>query len=448
MYLLYSFLLALGFLILLPGFVVDALRHGKYVAGLRERFGFVAPLPPDRRPLLWLHCVSVGEVQAARPLFREIRRQFPQFRLAVSTVTVTGQAIAREVFGSEAEKVFYFPLDWRTSVRRSLRAINPAAILIMETEIWPRFLRECRQQSIATALVNGRISEKSFRRYQWLPSFVSQAVGRLDLAVMQSEADADRIRTLGMNPTRVHVSGSIKFDAEPAAGSPVTETLCRRFDLRRSPVIFAVSTHEPEERIILEAFSRFRNESNDAGPRLLIAPRHPERFSQVVSLLGDQTIPWSRRSAAATPGDARSEIILLDSIGELRPLFPLASIVFVGGSIARAGGHNILEPAVAGTCIITGPHTENFRDIVKTFAAAEAIVQVPPMETEQYPDYLAELLADLIKDSVRRQSLAHRAGRLVEENRGATASTMQWLNEMLTDRAESAVEAKQATAHT
>src|SRR6266550_7199497 len=170
MYFIYSLLLGLGFLLLLPRFLIDAFRHGKYVAGFRERLGSLSPLTNDGRPVVWIHCVSVGETQAARPLVRAIRARFPEHLIAISTITATGQNLAREVFEHDAAKVFYFPFDWRWVVRRTLKAIKPDAVLVMETELWPGFLRECQQQHIPVAIVNGRLSEQSFRRYRLIRS--------------------------------------------------------------------------------------------------------------------------------------------------------------------------------------------------------------------------------------------------------------------------------------
>ncbi|HEY9402162.1 MAG TPA: glycosyltransferase N-terminal domain-containing protein, partial [Pyrinomonadaceae bacterium] len=194
MYLLYSLLLTLAIFALLPLFLLDALRHGKYVAGLRERLGGVPEVERGGRGVIWLHCVSVGETQAARPLARSLVERFPSHALVVSTTTLTGQRLAREVFRDDAAAVFYFPFDWAWSVRRSLGKIKPSLVLVMETELWPRFLRECRRRGVPVALVNGRISEKSFKGYRRLGGFIEKVVGALTLAVMQTEADAERIR--------------------------------------------------------------------------------------------------------------------------------------------------------------------------------------------------------------------------------------------------------------
>jgi len=431
MYLLYNFLLGLGFVILLPKFLLDAWRHGKYVAGLRERLGSLQQVKSAAGPVLWLHCVSVGETQAARPLLQAIHRQFPHFRIVVSTVTVTGQQVAREVFKDEAEKIFYFPLDWRWTVRRALRAIDPAVVLIMETELWPNFLRECRRRSVPVAIVNGRLSEQSCRRYQLVPSFVSQVVSCLALAIMQTEVDGQRMRTLGLEPKRVLVSGNLKFDAGTASEqSALSKEFVSRFGLGNGAVLLAASTHEPEERIILAAF---RNLSNQAGSKLIVAPRHPERFAEVASLVNASGFRWARRTAQPSGADADCRVILLDTIGELRAVFPISTVVFVGGSIAPVGGHNILEPAAVGACIVTGPHTRNFHEIITAFTAAKALLQVPEMPDNQMIEAVTKVFEELLNDPQRRVTMGERARDLVSENRGATARTIGFLEKIFDD---------------
>ena len=429
MYFIYSLLLAFGFLILLPRFVYDAFKHGKYITGFGERLGRISRA--TAHPLIWIHCVSVGETQAARPLIAELKKQLPHYRLAISTTTVTGQTLARDIFKDTAELIFYFPFDWRHTVRRTLDALNPEAILIMETELWPAFLRECAQRQIPVAVLNGRLSERSFRRYRVFKNFMSRVLRGVALAAMQSEADANRLRALGIAPKKVHVSGSLKFDAGMLPiNEELTELLRKRFDFDATPLILAASTHEPEERILLEAFQHIFAKNRSAA-RLLIAPRHPERFNEVAALIANSRLSWTRRSAAPKAEDQIASVILLDTIGELPSLFALATVVFVGGSIARAGGHNILEPAATGACIVTGAHTFNFKDIVETFAREEAIVQLTPMPDSDAALALATTFFDLLADANKRQELGERARRLVSENRGATARTMELLKPLL-----------------
>ena len=209
MLLLYSLLLTIAFALMSPLFIW---RRQKYAAGFKERLGNYPEFKHDGRPVVWLHCVSVGETNAARPLVRELRERFPEHRLVVSTTTKTGHELARNAFKNDAEAVFYFPYDWKFSVRRALRNFKPSMVLLMETEIWPRFIHEARLSGAKVAFVNGRLSERSFRRYSWISGFVNHVLRDIDLALVQDDADAGRLTALGMISERVQVTGNIKFD--------------------------------------------------------------------------------------------------------------------------------------------------------------------------------------------------------------------------------------------
>lgn len=438
MYLLYSLLFTLGILLLLPRFLFDALSHGKYVEGLRERLGRLPDIEAQGRPVIWLHCVSVGETQAARPLAEAILQKFPNHKLVVSTITRTGQRIAREVFQREAVAIIYFPFDWAWTVRRALNHVNPDIVLVMETELWPRFLLECRKRNVRVALVNGRLSEKSFRRYKLIRRFIKRVVACLELALMQSDVDAKRLRALGLDGGRVKVSGNLKFDLLTTADEQaLTEMIGARFGLRRTgPLIVAASTHATEERIVIEAFKRLRAKPEGRQARLLIAPRHPERFDEVASYLSSSGLVWARRSEPASETDRTCDAILLDSIGELRAVYSLATLVFVGGSIAPTGGHNVLEPAAARACILTGAHTSNFAAIINAFLKRDALVQLPPLgEEEEAVDELARVFAELLSNDTRRQQMIERAQQVLDENRGATRYTVDRIFKLLRSRA-------------
>jgi len=347
MYFLYSLLLTLGFALLLPRFAIDALRNGKYVTGLRQRLGDIPSLKSDR-PIIWLHCVSVGEVRAAQPIVRRVKETFPNHILVVSTTTVTGQRLAQNIFREQAEGVFYFPIDWAWTVRRVLRKVNPTAILMMETELWPHLFRAARKRKTPVVLLNGRISDKSFRRYRRIRFFMSRVLNDLTLAIMQSEPDAARIRELGLSDDRIVTVGNLKFDSEEApTDTTLTDQIRARFDFTDGrPLFVAASTHDPEEAVVLDAFRAVRK--SQTSLRLLLAPRHPERFAEVAALLADSEFLVARRSTVPNNQDVAADIVLLDSIGELSAVFPLADIAFIGGSIAAHGGHNVIESAGHG----------------------------------------------------------------------------------------------------
>jgi 3-deoxy-D-manno-octulosonic-acid transferase len=433
MYLLYSFLLTLGVIALLPRLIYDAFRHGKYVTGLRERLGRLPAIETGGRAAVWLHCVSVGEVQAARPLARAILDQYPSHALIISTTTLTGQRVARDVFRDDAAAIIYFPFDWTWTARRALRTVNPSAVLIMETELWPNFLRECRRQRIPTAIINGRLSERSFRRYQLIRRFIKRIVNDLDLALMQTDADVERMRALGLPRERALVSGNVKFDVGAGEGDQrLTDEMRERFSFKdEHALIVAASTHSSEERIILEAFRQLRSVPVSNKVRLLIAPRHPERFAEIALLLESSGMAWSRRSDAQSERDSCCDVLLLDSIGELRAVYPLADIVFIGGSLTPTGGHNILEPAAFGVCTVTGAHTFNFKAIVEAFLEADALVQLPALSEKDAPFALSNVFQELLANDERRQALSENARAVLLKNRGATARTIKMLASIL-----------------
>lgn len=422
MYLAYSLLLSLGLLVLIPHFVFQALAHGKYVAGLRQRLGSVPTIAG--KPVIWLHCVSVGETQAARPLARRLKQEFPHHALVVSTITLTGQKLARDVFRTQAECVFYFPFDWRWSARRTLKAINPAVVLIMETELWPNFLRECKAREIPVALVNGRISRQSYRRYTLIRFFLRRVLSSLNIAVMQSETDAQRLQALGMSGETLFTAGNLKFDAEVGSDlADLTNETAERFGLRSDiPLILAASTHAPEEEIILQSFKQLTTKH---PVRLMIAPRHPERFNEVASLIQNSGLSWARRTSPPNANDPNATVILLDTIGELPATYPLATVVFVGGSIVDRGGHNVLEPAAVGAAVVTGAHTHNFHAIVNLMEEAGAIVQLPPTEGPGAAQEFTHALSKLLSSPEERTLLGGRAKQLVANNRGAAERTIK-----------------------
>ncbi len=428
MFLLYSFLLTVGFILMSPVFL---LKKEKYASGFWQRLGYLPDFTPDQRRVVWLHCVSVGETNAARPLVEEIAKQFPANRLIISTTTRTGQTHARNIFKDKAETVFYFPFDFRFSVRRALRHFKPAAILLVETEIWFNFLREANKSGARIAIVNGRLSEKSFKNYTYIKNFIRRVLSFVDLALMQGNADAKRLTALGAHPDKVKVTGNIKFD-QSFETSGLTEVLRERFAISKdAPLILAASTHAPEEKWILEAFKLLRKDSPEKPPRLLLVPRHPERFAEVAEIIKKTGFEWVRRSASASEKDKTAEIILLDSIGELRAAYPLAEIVFVGGSLIPHGGQSVLEPAAAEKAIVTGFYTMNFAAAVKEFLEKRALVQLTETNEETVAEDLAREFAMLLRDAEKRAALSKNALEVMRGNRGATAKTIENLKPFL-----------------
>lgn len=431
MFALYSFLLTVGFILMLPLFF---LRREKYASGFRQRFGKIPELKRNGKPVVWIHCVSVGETNAAVPLVNEIKKEYPDYQIVVSTVTKTGQELAKKLFKDQASLIFYFPFDWKFTVRRTLEKIRPNIILIMETELWFNFLRVTARRNIPVFLVNGRISEKSASRYMKIPKTMKRVLRYIDHALMQTNADAKRLLQLGINPNKVRVTGNIKYDQPTApTNSLFLEYFGERFDFSpQRPLIIAASTHAPEEKWILEAFKKVRQNRTENKPRLLLVPRHPQRFDEVAALAQNAKLKFVRRSSPLDLDDVFADVILLDSIGELRQFFAFAEIVFVGGSLIPHGGQNILEPALAQKAIVTGFYTMNFAEIVDTFEKNGAVIRLPELKENEIVETLANVFDELLNDENLRQRFAQNAFQMMAKNRGATERTMRFLDSMLT----------------
>jgi len=430
MYLLYSVLSVVALVIASPFLAYQAVRHRKYVRSLRQRLGYL-PLSfnIDGDESIWIHAVSVGETLTARALIGELKTRYPGLKLFLSTTTMTGHEVARAL--TDVDGVFYFPLDWGFTVRRTLDVVRPRLFVMMETEIWPMLLRECRERGVATMLVNGRVSKRSFARYALVRRFFRRVLDDVDRFCMQSEEAARRIVALGADPARVVVTGSLKFDSLdwPGVGphGQSRDRVLRYFRIQPGrPVVIAASTLRGEDQAAFEAFHRVQARWPDA--LLIVAPRHPERFEEVTRLAAEEGFRVVRKTTLPVDGTPDADVVILDTIGELARLYQIASVVFVGGSLVDAGGHNILEPAMFGKAIVFGPHMHNFAEISAEFLRGGAAVQVSTTRE------LGECLVDLVGDGVRRASLGAAARAIVEGNRGAKARTMAVITALLPPR--------------
>src|SRR5271154_2433162 len=432
MYALYSALLALFLLLTLPYWLLQMMRHGKYRAGLRQRFGAVPAGLVERgenseKPSIWVHAVSVGEVVASSAVIETLRKELPGHRVLISTTTSTGQKLARQRFGER--NVFYFPVDFAFAIRPYLDALRPGLVVVAETEFWPNFLHLAKGSGARVAVINCRISDRSLPGYKrfrrWLPRLLEKTLANVDLFLAQTQEDRRRLIEIGADEDKVKVTGNLKFDVAPPPPPAVVASLRESFDRSAAgPILVCGSTLEDEEGSLLLAFRNIC--VNHPKAVMMLAPRHPERFPEVAELVEKLGFRMSRRSLWSGEPLAGG-VFLVDSIGELTALYSLATVAFVGGSLVPRGGHNILEPALYGVPIVTGNHYENFRDIVNFFASRNAVRIVGLAE-------LPLVFIDLIENDDERATLGRNALAALESQRGATDRTVSALLELMGKR--------------
>jgi 3-deoxy-D-manno-octulosonic-acid transferase len=423
----YNLALLTGLAASLPWWLWCMVTARKYRQGIGERAGRVprrlVPVPGGEasRPLIWLHAVSVGEVLAITQLIKGLDAELPGYLVAVSTTTRTGQALARERFGPN--RVFYCPLDLPWAVCAYLNALKPKMLILTETEFWPNLLNGCFRRGIPVVVVNARISNRSWPRYHMLRRLWRPILCRLSRVLAQSATDAERLRTIGCAPERVSVAGNLKFDVRAAQGNEAIRILRENSGGLR--FVVAGSTLEGEEAILFEAWPKLL--VADGRLAMVVAPRHPERFGAVASLLEQSGITWVRRSewkadpsASLRPGS----IVLLDTIGELASVYSVASVAFVGGSLVAAGGHNPLEPAQFGIPIVMGPHYANFSAITGDLRAHDALRIAAK-------DGLAAALIELLRDRPAAEAMGARAREVFERQAGATERCVAAIRELL-----------------
>ncbi len=421
MYFLYRILTAVGMLLIGPYYAWRGWRRGEPASTLSERFGGVPAETAERAKAapgaIWIHAVSVGEVLAAQPLVERLKASAgrPVF---VSTTTETGRRLARERLQS-ADGIFYFPLDWVVPVRRALHAIHPAIVIIMETEIWPNFLREARRAGIPVVFVNARISERSFRRFeQWkflVGEFYRRVLQDVELFLAQTPQDAERLREMGAAEDRVEVIGNLKYDSDPPKITPFGRWLEEQIQQQeRWPVLIAGSVVAEEEAAVMAAYDIVQRQWRRT--LLVLAPRKPDRFGSAADIAAEGGWTVVRRSQVSldAPLNENADVLVLDSIGELAGLYLFGDAVFVGGSLVPSGGHNILEPAWFSKPPVFGASMENFRDMANQFLAAKAGVQVTSGQQ------LGKVWVQLIEDNSLRERMGKAARQLSERNRGAT----------------------------
>ncbi len=426
----YNILLTLYFVLALPYYAMQMARHDKYRSGLKQRLGLYPPSAAGRAGVrrIWFHAVSVGEVLAVMPLVERVRAELPELQIVLSTVTLTGQKVAREKIGKGAVLI-YFPLDVRFAVRRALRIISPALVVIVETEIWPNFIRAASERRIPIAIINGRISDRSFPRYRLGRFFLKRLLSVVSVFSMQTKLDAQRIQAMGASPGKIVVTGNMKFDcgADPGDEQARLAVISSLGLGAHRDIIVAGSTHRGEEEIVLDAWRSLRAHAGE--PALIIVPRHPERAEEVKALLrarGEQCVLRSEtaRDKALPP----RAVLVVDTIGELVNIYRAATVVFVGKSLVPGGGQNIIEPASMGKPVLFGPSMHNFREAAETLLKNKGAIRVSD-ERE-----LRETIAFLLRDKAAREGMGRRAAESMALSRGATRRNLEIIKDLLTEQ--------------
>jgi 3-deoxy-D-manno-octulosonic-acid transferase len=423
------------FIIFSPLIVWQAFRTGKYREGFREKFFGLVPRRNGEAPCVWIHAVSVGEVNLIATMLREMRSVNPAWDFVISTTSRTGFELARKKYADLT--VFYCPLDFSWAVRTAMRRIRPTMLMLAELELWPNLIVAAKEFGAQVAIVNGRLSDHSFPGYRRIRPIVAHMLRQIDLIAAQDEESAHRFRALGAPVERVRVTGSLKYDgAQTDRKNSRTTSLRQLAGIRDDDIVLlAGSTQDPEEQYAVEIFQRLA----PAHPRLrlIIVPRHPERFDDVAKLLDASGVTWQRRSQLTTPSSPLAGYplggpsLLVDTVGELGAWWGTASIAFVGGSFGPRGGQNMIEPAAYGAAVSFGPNTRNFRDIVATLLSADAAVVVNDREE------LEEFVRRCLDDAKFAAAIGERAKTLVQSQLGATARTLSLLNSLTEPAAHS-----------
>jgi len=427
-----------------PWLVWSAIRTGKYREGYGEKLLGLVPRRASNKKCIWLHAVSVGEVNLLAPLLNLIQRERPDWECVISTTTKTGMVLAKKKYAGSI--VFYCPLDFTWAVNATMRRIRPDVLLLAELELWPNLVWAARRYGVRTAVINGRLSQRSFDGYRRIQPLVSRLLQRIDCLAVQDGTYAQRFCTLGARPEAVQVTGSMKYDgAQTDRANPATLRLAALAGLAADDVVFlAGSTQEPEESVALQVFQHLAGDWPRL--RLIVVPRHPERFDSVARMLDASGVAWQRRTLlpvgvlpsggsltplppkGGTPAPSASvRVLLVDVVGELGAWWGTAQIAFVGGSLGNRGGQNMIEPAAYGAAVSFGPNTRNFRDIVAALLDRDAAVVVA--DGKQLLDFVRNCLANPTEAAARGQ----RAADLVRQQLGATGRTFQLLLPLVED---------------
>ncbi len=410
-----------------PVVIYRAIRHNRYRTGWSQRYGRVSRRSPEKK-CIWIHAVSVGEINAAKTIIRELENKFGDFEIVVSTTTDTGFARARSLFSDEHE-VFYFPFDFSLVVRRAFMNIRPAICLLMELEVWPNFVSIAKQLGIPVVVVNGRISDKSFSGYKKIRPFVKRVFGKVTLVLAQTDEYAKRFREVGAAAERVVVTGSVKYDtAQITDKVEGTDALAERLNIGSERLWVAGATGPGEEKIILDVFTQLAQADRFKDLRFVIVPRKPERFDEVAQIIEDADFDFVRFSSiknTETRYPGKEQVILGDTMGDLRKFYCLATVIFVGRSLVPIGGSDMMEAAALGKCTIFGPHTFNFRQTVEVLLADSGAILVKDRQ-----ELLQTMRKCLLEPDFAR-GIAENGREVIRKNKGATARSVEQIGKFL-----------------
>jgi 3-deoxy-D-manno-octulosonic-acid transferase len=421
-----------------PVAIYRMLRHKRYRAGWKNRFGHISRKQPGKK-CIWIHAVSVGEVNATTMLIKELEKKFPDYEIVVSTTTDTGFARANELFGSRLS-VFYFPMDFSRTMRRAFENILPAIILLMELEVWPNLVRIAHQSGVPVVVVNGRISNRGFARYKSVKPLVKKTFQNVTLVLAQTDDYADKFRRLGAPAEKVIVTGSLKYDTAQIADSVdgadiLAEQLFGKISNQQSAISnrlwVAGATGDGEESIILDVYRRLVEQKQFADLRLAIVPRKPERFNEVADLIKEKGFDLIRYSKVKSADqklkieNRKLKIVLGDTMGDLRKFYSLATVIFVGRSLVPMGGSDMMESAALGKCTIFGPHTFNFKQTVEDLLKNDGAIEV------QNGQELFEVMQKCLENPNYASEIAHSGQKSIRKNQGATARTVSQITKLL-----------------
>jgi len=427
-YYLYNFLLTFLLIVTIPYFLLRSLISKRFRMALPQRLGFFQS-PCLQRPI-WVHAASVGEVFCSIPLLKKIKNEFPQSNIVLTTITAAGNETARSYL-SETDQVLFAPIDHPFIIRRTIKKIQPSLLLIAETELWPNLLRSCGKRGIPIILFNGRVSQKSFRRYLLFKFFFKECLKYISLFLMQTEEDRTRMVQMGGKSQNARTVGNLKFDQTfPPCAQEALMEMSKALHLQgKEKILIAGSTHPGEEEILVGLYKELKKTDPDLV--LILAPRHLERLEEVERILKKEALSWLRKTslgmATSQSEQRRPEVILLDTMGELMSIYSLGTLVFVGGSLVPIGGHNPLEPLFFRKCVLFGPYMFHFSEITRRLIEAGGAIQVSGKEE------VFSRVKHLLSDEEARKELGEKGHQFLRRHQGATERMLEEIRPFLID---------------